>query len=37
MQGTDTEESGIRGGGKEEYCSANREKIGTKKMQPFIH
>jgi hypothetical protein len=38
-QGTDTEESGVRGGGGgvERCCCPNREKISAKKMQPFIH
>jgi hypothetical protein len=37
MQGTVTEESGVRDGGEEGCYCPNREKIGAEKMQPFIH
>jgi hypothetical protein len=36
MQGTGTEGNGVRGE-DEGCCCANRKKIGTEKMQPFIH
>jgi hypothetical protein len=39
-QGTDTEESGVRGGvggGEEGCCCPNREKIGAEKLRPIIH
>jgi hypothetical protein len=36
-QGTDTEESGVRGGGEEGCYCPKREKIGAEKTWPFIH